>query len=477
MAFADMREYLDLLEKEGELVRIKKEVDCNLEVGAIACRAQDLRAPAPLFENIKGYPEGFRLFGNTFGPTRPVIQGRVALALGLDKNTPTLEIINEYSRRLEKPIKPVLVDKAPCKENILSGDEVDLFKLPAPYLHEMDGGRFLGTWHINVIKDPDSDWVNWGTYRHMLLDRDSLGFLAQMPQHGPTIYFQKFEAQDRPMPMAIALGLDPLCNMAAQGMHPAYVSEVDMAGALRKAPVELVKCETCDLEVPAGSEIVLEGEVIAERRKEGPFAEFTGYCSRETLGPVFKVKCITFRNAPILPFTCYVKSWNDGGVMSSISISALLTSFLRKAGLPFKAAYTLPHALAAIISTSVPYPGYIHTLASAIWGAKIGFTRPYLIVVGEDVDVTDAEDVLWCMTTRLHPVSGVRSHQDTACNPLWPFLSRAEKEVRHGSKLLLNATFPANWDEADRPLVVDFETGWPAEIRRKVIDQWREYGY
>ncbi len=239
----------------------------------------------------------------------------------------------------------------------------------------------------------------------------------------------------------------------------------------------MIRCETCDLEVPANAEIVLEGEVISERRPEGPFSEFTGYCSRESLGPVFQVKCITFRDQPVMTFSCHAKPWDDGGVMSSISSSALLSHALTNAGLSFKSLYSMPHVLAVIVSTAILYPGYVHTLASAMWGAKIGFTRPYLIVVGEDVDVTNAEDVLWCLTTRLQPATGVHTYRETPANSLWPFLSREEKERRQGSKLLLNATFPAQWEAKDVPLPVDFQTGWPPEVRERVLKRWNRYGY
>ncbi len=477
MPCKDLREYLEVLDKAGELVRITEEVDWYLEAGAIARRAQDLRAPAPLLQRVKGYPEGVRLFGNTFGPTRPVVHGRISLALGMPPDTPTEEITAEFTRRLKKPIKPVLVNQGRCKENIVTGNGVDLLAFPAPHLHIMDGGRFFGSWHINVIKDPDSNWVKWGTYRHMLLDKNSLGFLAQRPQHGPSIYYDKYEARGQPMPMAVAFGCDPILNMAAAAALPANVNEVDAAGGLRQAPVELVKCQTCDLEVPAHAEIVLEGEVTSERRREGPFSEFTGYCSRETLSPVFKVKCITFRNNPIMTFSCHGKPWDDGGVMSSISSSALLAQSLRNAGLSFKSVYSMPHVLAVIVSTSVPYPGFVHVLASAIWGSRPGILRPYIIVVGEDVDVSDPADVLWCLTSRLHPVTGVYTHLDTPSDSLWPFLSKEEKERHQGAKLLLNATFPPQWDPKHVPIPVDFETGWPAEVKERVLKRWKRYGY
>ena len=178
MAFDSLREYIDRLEKEGELMRIKTEVNWNLELGAIMRRANDLRQPALLFEKIKDYPSGYRVFANGIGATKPNIYGRLCLALGLPKETPPLEIIDEIVRRFTNPIKPVLVDNGPCKENIIKGNDVDLLKFPVPFFRPVDGGRYIGTWHGTVTKDPDSGWVNWGMYRHMLHDKRSIGWLV-----------------------------------------------------------------------------------------------------------------------------------------------------------------------------------------------------------------------------------------------------------------------------------------------------------
>lgn len=477
MAYRDLREFVETLEREGELRWVKAEVDWNLEAGAITRKVMDLKEAAPLFEKIKGYPAGFRLLGALFGPTKPVIQGRFALAMGLPKDTPTIKIIEELTERLGERVKPVLVSSAPCQENVIEGDEIDLLKLPVPLIHGTDGGRFLGTWHIDVTKDPDTGWVNWGTYRHMVLDADTLGFLASPMQHGPSVYYQKYEPRGEPMPMAIAIGTDPVCNIVASSPLPAYVDEAEVGGAIRQQPIELVKCASCDLEVPAGAEIVIEGEVVKERRREGPFAEYTGYATGGTESPVFKVKQITHRDAPILVFANPGKPWNEEGVSDSIVLSAVLAGELKKAGVPFRSLYVPPHNLAVIVSARPPYPGFVHTLACALWGSKAGSLRPYIIVVGDDVDITNADEVFWCLTSRLHPINGIHAQKGTPGLPLWPFLTPEEKRVRKGTRLLLDATFPAEWDRKEVPVPVDFESGWPADIKEKILARWKEYGY
>jgi 4-hydroxy-3-polyprenylbenzoate decarboxylase len=255
------------------------------------------------------------------------------------------------------------------------------------------------------------------------------------------------------------------------------VDEAEVGGAIRQQPIELVKCASCDLEVPAGAEIVIEGEVVKERRREGPFAEYTGYATGGTESPVFKVKQITHRDAPILVFANPGKPWNEEGVSDSIVLSAVLAGELKKAGVPFRSLYVPPHNLAVIVSARPPYPGFVHTLACALWGSKAGSLRPYIIVVGDDVDITNADEVFWCLTSRLHPINGIHAQKGTPGLPLWPFLTPEEKRVRKGTRLLLDATFPAEWDRKEVPVPVDFESGWPADIKEKILARWKEYGY
>jgi len=212
-----------------------------------------------------------------------------------------LEIINEIVRRFSNPIKPVLVKSGPCKENILKGNEVDLLKLPVPRFRSFDGGRYIGP-GIATLPETRIQMDQLGMYRNMLHDSRSIGWLIHPGTHGGTIFYQKYEARGKAMPMALVIGSSPACALASQSAVTPYVDEVDIAGGLNGKPVELVKCETIDLEVPATAEIVLEGEVRPnERRDEGPFGEFTGYRgSEKSPRPVFHVNCITHRNDPIL---------------------------------------------------------------------------------------------------------------------------------------------------------------------------------
>ena len=234
MAFRDLREFIAALDKMGEVVHIKQEVDWDLEVGAIGRRAYELEASAVLFEKIKDYP-GYGIFGGALGTFR-----RVAIALGLDPETPVKELYAEYERRINQPIKPVLVPGGPCKQNKIVGDDVDLYSLPTPYIHDGDGGRYIGTWAFEVTKSLDTGWTNWGMYRFMIHNKKHIvGWPRYHSQLGLMLH-EQYVPQKRPMPIALVLGGDPLYDMVATAPIPINADEVDYAGGLRQAPVELV---------------------------------------------------------------------------------------------------------------------------------------------------------------------------------------------------------------------------------------------
>jgi 4-hydroxy-3-polyprenylbenzoate decarboxylase len=278
--------------------------------------------------------------------------------------------------------------------------------------------------------------------------------------------------------MAVVIGTDPACASASMSLVASGVNEVDLAGGLRGEPVQLVKCETIDLEVPATAEIVLEGEVLpGERRPEGPFGEYAGYfASDKGLQPVFRVNCVTHRNQPILPVSTPGKPFDDTTFVYSLYGSAALTMELRKMGFPFKSVYLTPSMMAVIISAKETYPGYVHTLSSAIWGTKVGVYRPVVIVVGDDVDVTNMDEVMWALTTRVHPVRDIHVKKRAPSHALFPFLSPEERATHTGAAVCYDATFPFEWKE-NTPRIADFEHAWPEEIQNLVLSRWKEYGF
>jgi len=483
MVFCDLRGYIDFLDKEGEIVRIKQEVDWHLEVGAIIRRSYDLKAPAPLFENLKGYPPGFRILGAPIGTSaRPNRYfSRLAISLDMPAESSYERIVEEYGKRSSRSIAPVLVDTGPCKENIVTGEDIDLFRFPIPYLHQGDGGRYLGTWHLVVTKDPDSGWINWGMYRIMVIDSKTMACQIRPDQHIGIHYHQKYEARNQPMEFAVAIGTEPVSSIVSATRVPPGISEADVAGGLRGKPVELVKCETVDLCVPATSEIVIEGIAPPrERLPEGPFGEYTGYLSRDNRPkPVFKVSAVTHRKDPIQVHSCMGVPVDDSAVVTTVIRASDILQELRGKGFPVRMVYCPPEAVShmAVVSTDVPFANFAKHLAAAVWGSNAGRTIWYLIVVDKDVDPTQMDQVLWAMTTRCHPHRGIFTMGQSWGISLLPFLSRYERETGLGAQVLIDCTWPKEWPKEEIPITASFESVWPKEIQEKVVTNWSSYGY
>jgi phenylphosphate carboxylase alpha subunit len=483
MVFSDLRAYIDALETENELVRIKKEVDWNLELGAIIRRSYDLKAPAPLFENIKGYPKGYSVLGAPIGLSHKSGRSlvRLAMSLGFSPDASFHEIVEGYIARKKGRIKPVIVDSGPCKENIFTGDRVNLLSLPVPLIHKGDGGRYIGTWHLVATKDPDTQWVNWGMYRLMVLDERRMGCLLRPDQHIGFHYYQKYEARGEPMEFAVAIGTEPVSTLVGAVRVPTGVNEVEVAGAIRGEPIELVKCETVDLYVPATSEIVIEGVVPPhERRDEGPFGEYTGYLARESSPkPVFEVTALTYRDNPIQVHSCMGVPVDDSAVVTTVVRAADILDDLSQKGFPVKSVYLPPEGIShlAVISTEVPFANFAKHLAFSVWGSTSGRTTWFLIIVNDDIDPTNMNEVIWALTTRCHPERGIFSTGSSWSIPLLPFLSPYEKEHYLGSQVLFDCTWPKDWPKEHIPLKASFEQVWPKDIQDKVLNNWSEYGY
>ncbi|MBI4529477.1 MAG: UbiD family decarboxylase [Deltaproteobacteria bacterium] len=484
MAIRDLRDFLTALEGHGELQRVREEVDWDLEMGAITRRCYDLGAPAALFERIKDYPTGFRALGAPLGQSKHpghFLFARTALALGLRPEASAKEIMAAYLELKERPAKPVSVNGGPCKENILIGEEVDLFRFPAPLIHEGDGGRYIGTWHTVITRDPDSSWVNWGMYRLMIHDRNTLGCLFPMQQHIGQIY-QKYEAKDLPMPAAVAIGGQPVIPIVSCVQLPAYVSEVEVAGALQGEPVPLVKCETVDLEVPATAEIVLEGEVLPHtRRIEGPFGEYMGYeAGKASPKPVFRVNAITYRNDPILPFSNMGMPVHEGQTATALLKGAEVYSELRKMGLPVRGVFFPPYGVGhmAVIATETPFINFAKRVAHSVWATKPGLFTYYIVVVDADVDPTNMDEVLHAVTTKCHPVNGIHPVPHIPGFPvLLPFLPPKERLLGDAAGVIFDCTWPKDWPAESMPVKATLENLWPKEIKQRVLGKWEQYGF
>ena len=288
-SFVDLRQWIDLLEREGELHRITAPVSWDREIGTVSRKVQERKGPALLFENIRGYEKtrGRRVFTGGIG-TRE----RLALALGFPKHTSNREIVQYVMKKNRERIPPVRVATGPVKENIVKGDAIDLLEFPVPKWHYLEGGRYINTYACIVTKDPDTGVQNVGIYRGMVGRKNSIPSLLILGGQHWGQHFAKYAGLKQKMPVACVIGWDPIMGFLAGSPLPAGVCEFDVLGAYRDAPVPVVRCETVDLEVPASAEIVIEGLIDpdpANYEIEGPFAEFTGYVSdlptpRPTIG-------------------------------------------------------------------------------------------------------------------------------------------------------------------------------------------------
>jgi 4-hydroxy-3-polyprenylbenzoate decarboxylase len=483
MAHMDVREFADRLEQAGEVVRIKQEVDWNLEAGAILRRCNETGSPAPFIEKVKGYPEGYRMFGGLLGGSgRENPFRRVAVAMEMDPDTPAEDLVEEIIARTQTPIKPVIVDTGPCKENILKGKDVDLLKFPAPMVHHGDGGRFIATWHVSVTKDPDSDWVNWGVYRGEVLTRTKMSGQLLFFRHGGYSYYLKHEPKNETMKIATAIGPPPLCSFSAVMGCPTFVSEQDVAGGLGKEPVKLVKCETSDIYVPADSEIVIESTVMPhERVEEGPFGEYTGYrvserTPRERI--LYHVDAITFRNDPIMTYSCMGMPIDESAVCGSLSYSAVYTEDFRKRGYPIRGVFLPPWAWnSIIISTKKPFGQYVNELASAVWANPPGREVHVIIVVEETVNPFDLYEVYHDLVFRCHPIRGIHKVEGGPVSPLSPYLSAYERYHGLGAGVIYDCTAANDWPFPPREVRFTNPLMYPEEIQEKVLGNWEAYGY
>ena len=477
MAFKDLRQYISALEEQGKLRRVTKEVDWNLEAGAITRLVYEKGLPSPLFENVKDYP-GYRILGAPISTFR-----KLAIAMGLSSETSTKELIDIYLQRKDKLIKPVIVDKsqAPCKDNIDIGDEVDLLKFPAPMLHDGDGGRYLCTWQVNVTKDPDTGQVNWGCYRGMVTTQNTLtGSVSPAKDIGS--HFQKYRANKAPMPFAIAIGPEPVSGFIAGARVSSKLYEAELAGALRQEPVELVKCETVDLEVPATAEIVIEGEIsLTETDWEGPFGEFVGYSATgRGKAPIHQVKAITYRNNPILTVSNTGVPVDEYHLDVGLVRSAELYARLRSDGIPVVAVNAPPQGVGFLIIVSVSgrTPNIVERVTSSIWGSAQGANAPFVFVVNDDVDVFDIWQVMHAMVTRCHPYRNIWKVKRASAIPFMTFLNAYERSQRLGAKVYFDCTWPTEWDPATEiPPKISFEDNYSKEVKEHVLKNWENYGF
>lgn len=460
----DFRSFVDGLRDDGDLADIHIAVDPHLEAAAIIRRAYEKRAKAPLFHNVKGMQNGlYRILGAPGGlssnPDFPY--RRLARHLGLKSTATVQDVIDKMlSAKSKAPLAPVHVTSGPCKEVKLIGDEVNLTQLPNPLLNKADGGRYIQTLGINIVPHPTENWVNWSIARAMIHDRNRMSGLIMKPQHIARI-FGKWKQTGRDVPYAIALGAPPIATMAASMPLPAGVSEAEYVGALCGSPLEVVKCETNDIYVPANSEIVLEGTVsIVDKGKEGPFGEMHGYSFLDegSMQPLYTVNAITHRRDPILPVCVPGRATgpDETHTMIGTLASAEMRQLLQDHGFPVQQVFTLyeSQVIWAAVQVDRQKLAAMNTnardlclrIGELVFHHKCGMQIHRLLVVGDDIDPFRLEDVMWAYATRCRPNVDdfYFDGEDVPAYPLVPYMSHGPEGLSkvNGGKVVSNCLLP-----------------------------------
>lgn len=468
--YKDLRSFLETLEQEGQLVRVKEEVDPEPNIGAAGRAASNIKnGPAVLFEKVKGYK--YSVVTNVHGSWR-----NHALMLGMDKDTPTKEQFFELNRRWDKyPVEPKILarEEAPCKQNVITED-INLFDvLPLYRINSQDGGFFISKASI-ITGDPeypnDFNKLNVGTYRIQVKDKDRVGIQA-LAFHDIAVQLEKAEAENKPLPIAITVGNAPLVTFMASTPIGYNQNEYEFVGALQDGvPAEIVKADTADhLYVPAGSEVVLEGYIIPRLRTvEGPFGEFPGSYSGSRLQCEVKITRITHRDNPIFENLYLGIPWTEIDYLMALNTSVPLYKQLKESMpevVAVNAMYT--HGIGVIISTKCRYGGYGKGVAFRLLSTPHGM--PYskvVIVVDEFVDPFNLEQVMWALTTRVRPDKDVSIIQNCPGMPLDPSSFPAGMH----SKLIIDATTPVPPEPNPRETqILENPTGsddWEKTIRQ-----------
>lgn len=476
--WADLRGWLGLVEKHGELMRVAAAVDPHEELGAVTLLAsrQD-KSPALLFENLQADTTGSRILTNMLGASIE----RYALAVGLDPSATTLEMIEATRTIMDNSIPPTMIsaDRAPVNEVVLTGDDIDLTKFPVPTFWPGDGGQFIGTGDITFTASPDSGRINVGCYRQMLHGPNRVGLYCSPGKHG-LLDREAWWARGEQCEVVAAYGIDPVLFMVAAQSFAADASELDVAGGIMGRPVELTKAECVNLPIPANAEFVVEGVLKqGDVLPEGPLGEFTGYYGRErSPQPVMQILAVHHRKAPIFTHALMARypSCEIGGYYA-IMRSARILDDLHRLGVPgVVAAYSHPAAASGwgmvVVSIQQKYAGHsAQVLALTAQCPAAAYYTKWVIVVDEDIDPSDFNDVLWALSTRCHPSEDIDFLRNTWSTQLDP--SRVEPEMRpYGSKVLINACKPHRH-------LKSFPQ--PTLLRKSVYDRvrtrWSELGF
>ncbi|MDD4914666.1 MAG: 4-hydroxy-3-polyprenylbenzoate decarboxylase [Methylococcales bacterium] len=470
MKYKDLRDFIAQLEKQGELKRIRAEVDPLLEMTVICDRVLKQGGPALLFENPKG--SNIAVLGNLFGTPK-----RVAMGMGA-KDVSELRGIGELLAYLKEPeppkgmkdaleklpvfkqvlnMAPRLIGSPPCQEVVRTGDEVDLGVFPIQTCWPDDAGPLI-TWPLVITKGPNKDRQNLGIYRQQVIAKNKV-IMRWLAHRGGALDFREWQTAHpgQPFPVAVALGADPATILAAVTPVPDSLSEYAFAGLLRGSKTEVAKCLSNDLQVPASAEIVLEGFIYpGETAKEGPFGDHTGYYNEVDEFPVFTIERITQRQVPIYHST-YTGRPPDEPAILGVALNEVFVPILQKQFPEIIDFYLPPEGCSyrmAVISMKKQYAGHAKRVMLGTWSflRQFMYTK-FVIVVDDDVDVRNWQDVIWAITTRMDPARDLTILENTPID----YLDFASPVSGLGSKVGFDATnkWPGETSrEWGRPIVM-----------------------
>ena len=486
MKYKDLRDFIDGLEQRGELKRIAREVDPNLEMTEIADRVLRAGGPALLFENPAG--SEIPVLANLFGTPE-----RVAMGMGED----SVDALREVGRLLaflkqpdppkgfkaawdQLPVFRKVLDMAPkktrgaaCQRNVIEGEAVDVGQLPIQTCWPEDAGPLI-TWGLVVTRGPEKSRQNLGIYRQQVIGRNRV-IMRWLSHRGGALDFRDWCEQrpGEPFPIAVALGADPATILGAVTPVPDTLSEYAFAGLLRGSRTEVTRCIGSDLEVPASAEFVLEGHIHpGDRAPEGPFGDHTGYYNEVDSFPVFTIDRITHRDDPIYHST-YTGRPPDEPAVLGVALNEVFIPILQKQFPEIVDFYLPPEGCSyrlAIVSMRKQYPGHAKRVMMGVWSflRQFMYTK-YVIVVDDDVNTRDWKDVIWAITTRMDPARDTTLVENTPID----YLDFASPVSGLGSKMGLDAT--SKWQgeterEWGRPITMD-----PA-VKQRVDAIWDELG-
>ena len=486
MKYNDLRDFIATLEAQGELKRITAEVDPYLEITEICDRTLRAGGPALLFENVKGHD--MPLLGNLFGTPK-----RVALGMGQD-SVEALREVGKLLAFLKEPdppkglkdawdklpifkqvlsMGPKSVKRAPVQEVVYEGDDVDLGRLPIQHCWPGDAAPLV-TWPLVITKGPHKKRQNLGIYRQQKIGKNRL-IMRWLSHRGGALDFLEFQKAHpgEPFPVAVALGADPATILGAVTPVPDTLSEYAFAGLLRGSRTELVKCGHADLEVPASSEIILEGFIYPDdMAPEGPFGDHTGYYNEVDHFPVFTVTRMTMRRDAIYHST-YTGRPPDEPAILGVALNEVFVPILCKQFPEIVDFYLPPEGCSyrmAVVTMKKQYPGHAKRVMMGVWSflRQFMYTK-FVIVLDDDVDARNWEDVMWAITTRMDPARDTVMVENTPID----YLDFASPVSGLGSKMGLDATnkWPGETDrEWGTPIVMD------EAVKTRVDERWDELG-